>query len=99
MTQREIFGDDFQGLNEPVPSGIAPKNASSIPAFMSFFSDCPKCARQNFNLNGGVFILDRRKSRPCLQECSMSALRWELQRELVSALVSVLVSAKVTASA
>lgn len=39
-----------------------------VGGFMSFFSDCAKCGRQNFNLNGGVFVLHRIHSRPCLLE-------------------------------
>ena len=36
------------------------------PSFMSFFTDCSKCARSNFNLNGGTFLLHTQYSKSCL---------------------------------
>jgi hypothetical protein len=57
MIEREVF------LNE-----YAHVNSTATPPFMSFFPDCAKCARQNFNLNGGVFVLHHVHSRACLAE-------------------------------
>lgn len=55
MIQRQVF------LDAPHPVTVN----STLP-FMTHFSDCPKCARQNFNLNGGAFLLY--KGHDCLEE-------------------------------
>lgn len=68
MIDHEVFYNEFGQVNETNINDDNNNNASSVQPFMSFFTDCPKCARQNFNLNGGVFLLHHKYSRVCLKE-------------------------------
>jgi hypothetical protein len=70
MIQREVFLLNSSSSNgSDASSSMAAYSVNAtVPPFMSLFSDCAKCGRQNFNLNGGVLLLHYEKSRPCLQE-------------------------------
>ena len=68
MVQRQVFGTDGTIIIAPVNTTTTTTNTTTTLSFMSHFSDCPKCGRQNFHLNSGVSILHHQYSRDCLGE-------------------------------